>query len=95
MEGQISQELITVNNLPPAFGGQLPGTLPELRPFIEQAKNAWLSKSESEKTRQAYENDLEQFLVFLQFDVCEIEQMTQILPEDVSRWRDYLLNFGG
>jgi len=89
----VTQHLPT--SLPPIFGGTTPATLPELRSQIEQAKIAWLAKTESTKTRTAYKNDLEQFLNFLNYDIQEIEQMTQIVPEQVASWRDHLLAFGG
>lgn len=88
-------EITTFNHLPPAFGGKLPGNLLELRNIIEQAKAAWLSKTESEKTRVAYGNDLDQFLAFHGIDPSHIEHMTRILPDQVTSWRDHLLKEGG
>lgn len=88
-------ELITSSGLPPAFGGAVPSNVTELRSVIERAKQAWLSKTESEKTRRAYSRDLEQFLEFLGFAPSEMEHMTRIVPDDVTRWRDHLLQNGG
>lgn len=88
-------QLTTQPRLPPAFGGSVPTIATELRSVIEQAKRAWLSKTESEKTRVAYSRDLEQFLEFLGFASTELEHMTQIVPDDVTRWRDHLLKEGG
>lgn len=91
----MANEIVNANQLPPAFGGSLPDNILELRSTIESAKEAWLAKTESKKTRIAYRNDLDQFLRYHGFDACEIEQMTQIVPSHVTRWRDHLLASGG
>lgn len=91
----MQQLIVSTSNLPPAFGGQIPTELSALRSVIDQAKNAWLSRTESLKTRRAYSRDLEQFLEFLGFNPTDLEHMTRIVPEDVTRWRDHLLNQGG
>lgn len=89
-------ELIpSTSNLPPAFGGSLPTNLAELRSLIAKAKEAWLAKTESAKTRLAYGRDLDQFLEFLGFTPTDMEQMTRIVPDDVTGWRDHLLAAGG
>lgn len=49
----MKNEIALTTHLPPAFGGTAPTTIAELRSVIQQAKQAWLSKTESEKTRIA------------------------------------------
>lgn len=89
-------ELIpATSHLPPAFGGALPTDLVELRPVIENAFEAWLNKTESKATRTAYRNDVIQFLSFCGIDPEQIEEMTRIVPDDVTSWRDHLLSAGG
>lgn len=84
-----------ISNTIPQTYGQIPTELAALRSVIDQAKQAWLSRTESLKTRQAYSRDLEQFLEFLGSKPTELEHMTQIVPGDVTRWRDQLLAHGG
>lgn len=91
----MSTALAKQSSLPPSFGGELPKSLAELRSVIEEAKVAWLSKTESERTRVAYANDLDQFLAFLGLEPTHIEHMTRIVPADVTSWRDHLLKAGG
>lgn len=89
-------ELIpATDHLPPAFGGQLPKSLVKLRPIIEGAFEAWLKRTESEATRRAYRNDVRQFLAFHGLDENQFEQMTRMVPDDVTSWRDHLLAAGG
>ncbi|QDV66085.1 tyrosine-type recombinase/integrase [Crateriforma conspicua] len=88
-------ELIDAGTLPPVFGGNQPRSVAELRTVIQQAMDAWLSKTESERTRQAYRQDVEQFLDYLGINPTHIEHMTRVLPEDVTAWRDHLLKQGG
>lgn len=83
------------SHLPPAFGGVLPTDLVELRPVIDNAFEAWLNKTESKATRTAYRNDVVQFLSFCEIDPNHIEEMTRIVPDDVTSWRDHLLAAGG
>ncbi|MEM8667435.1 MAG: tyrosine-type recombinase/integrase [Planctomycetota bacterium] len=82
-------------NLPPAFGGELPRSLVKLRPIISNAFESWLNRTESEATREAYRNDVKQFLSFHGIDPSQIEQMTRMVPDDVTSWRDHLLRCGG
>ena len=92
----MKQDLITTeNHLPPAFGGQLPRDAIALRPVIENAFETWLNRTESAATRTAYRNDVKQFLIFRNVDPDHIEEMTQIIPDDVTRWRDHLPAAGG
>ena len=89
-------DLVTsFTSLPPAFGGSMPGGVKELRSVIQQAMDAWLSKTKSERTKTAYRNDVEQFLDYLGINPTHIEHMTRVLPDDVSAWRDELLATGG
>lgn len=88
-------QLVTVDQLPPVFGGSRPQSLAKLRPIIESAFEAWLKKTKSEKTRTAYKNDVEQFLGFHGLNPSHIEQMTRMVPDDVSSWRDHLKEAGG
>ena len=87
--------VVSQSGLPPAFGGAAPKSLAELRSVIERAMEAWLAKTESERTRVAYRMDVEQFLDFMGFNPTHIEHMTRILPDDVTAWRDHLLKNGG
>ena len=84
MEAKVTARKDT-NTLPPAFGGNLPGSVRQLRSRIQQAMDAWLKKAKSERTRVAYRRDVEQFLDFLGFDPQHVEHMTRVLPEDVRR----------
>ena len=86
---------LTETGLPPAFGGQMPKGIKQLRNVIQQAMDAWLAKTESERTKRAYRQDVEQFLDYLGIDPTHIEHMTRVLPQDVSDWRDELLRTGG
>ncbi|WP_419580825.1 tyrosine-type recombinase/integrase [Stieleria magnilauensis] len=63
--------------------------------MIAQAFEAWLSKTESTATRTAYRNDVKQFMAFQGLEIEQLEAMTQFVPDDVTRWRDYLLAAGG
>ena len=67
----------------------------ELRATVTTALDAWLAKTESKRTRVAYRKDVEQFLEFLGINPSHIEYMTQVLPVDVTDWRDSLLRSGG
>ena len=91
-----ANELTVVENiLPPAFGGNMPKGIKQLRNVIQQAMDAWLAKTESERTKRAYRMDVEQFLEYLGIRPTHIEHMTRILPADVTAWRDELLKSGG
>lgn len=90
-----SKIAIAPSLIPAVFGGNTPSDLIELRATISTALDAWLAKTESQRTRVAYRNDVEQFLRFLGIDPSHIEYMTQVLPVDVTDWRDSLLRSGG
>lgn len=86
----------TAHPLPPIFSGQAPpASLAKLRPVIETAFEAWLRKTESKATREAYRRDVEQFLRFHKLDSAAIEHLTRMTPDDVTAWRDHLLVAGG
>ncbi|MEM1086080.1 MAG: site-specific integrase, partial [Verrucomicrobiota bacterium] len=97
MDELVTTDLVsTTDYLPPIFSGQqLPRSLDKLRPAIKTAFEAWLKKTESARTRQAYRRDVEQFLAFHGIDPKQIEHMTRMTPDDVTSWRDYLLAQGG
>lgn len=88
-------KLVIGSQQPPVFSGHLPKGLAQLRPVIENAFEAWLKKTESAKTRVAYRTDVRQFLKFHGIDPDQIEQMTRIVPDDITSWRDHLLKAGG
>jgi integrase/recombinase XerD len=72
----------------PAFaGGQVPGSL---REAIRQAVEAWLLRTPSPHTRNAYEHDLHQFLAAAGIADDAFEQLAQVRPEHVAAWRDRL-----
>lgn len=53
----------------PEFDGRRDLTTTALRVRLIEARDAWLSRSPSEKTRENYDRDLKQFLVFVR--ICE------------------------
>jgi integrase/recombinase XerD len=80
----------------PIFSGKaLPTSLAQLRPIIETAFEAWLQKTESAATRQAYRRDVEQFLAFQGLKPGQIEHLVRISPRQINDWRDHLLATGG
>ena len=87
--------LVPIEQTAPIFGGKLPQSLAKLRPIVDSAFQAWLKKTKSDKTRVAYRNDVEQFLEFHGLETTHIEQMTRMVPDDVSSWRDFLMEEGG
>lgn len=88
-------DLVPTAPLPPIFTGARPANLAELRPVIETAFDAWLKKTESAATREAYERDVRQFLAHCGLDPTHLEQITTVTPDQVTAWRDYLLTQGG
>jgi integrase/recombinase XerD len=72
----------------PAFDrGYLPN---DLRAEMTKAVDAWLLRTPSAHTRDAYRRDLGQFLAHSGIKPGAFEQLAQIRPEDVSQWRDAL-----
>ena len=95
MTTKVNGRKVQLASLAPAFDGNPPTNVIGLRATITTALDAWLAKTESKRTRVAYRNDVEQFLVFLGIAPSHIEYMTQVLPVDVTDWRDSLLRSGG
>jgi len=91
----VANDVTFKSGLPPVFGGELPTEITRVRPLIENAKQAWLKRTESLRTRVAYSTDLDQFLEFIGVNPTHVEQLTRIVPDDVTSWRDHLLQFGG
>lgn len=78
----------------PVFGGvvDLPAEL--LRNKIREVKLAWLLKSRSLNTRDAYERDLVQFMKFCGVEPTHLEQLLAVRPRHVASWIDTLLQAG-
>jgi integrase/recombinase XerD len=83
--------VVRPSELIPAFAEASPRVL---RQAMTKAVEAWLLRTPSEKTRRAYQNDLDQFLGFAGIGASEWEELASIRPEDVSRWRDALAAAG-
>ena len=76
----------------PAFDrGYLPN---DLRAEMTKAVDAWLLRTPSAHTRDAYSRDLGQFLAFSGIEADAFEQLAGIRPEHVSRFRDALTEAG-
>ena len=78
----------------PAFQKHEPTDLLDLRRQLEEAFQAWLTRSPSSETRDGYSRDLYQFLDFANVPNGEWEKLAQIRPGIVSGWRDHLLELG-
>jgi integrase/recombinase XerD len=78
----------------PAFRHQTPGDALHLRGRIEEAFQAWLTRSPSAETRDGYSRDLYQFLDFAGVPNGEWDKLAQVRPGMVSAWRDHLLERG-
>ena len=81
-------------DLSPAFRPRHPGDPLLLRGQLEEAFQAWLTRSPSDETRDGYSRDLYQFLDFAGVPNGEWEKLAQIRPGMVSAWRDQLLTRG-
>lgn len=81
-------------SLIPAF--EPPGSLTklDLRARFADACTAWLTKSPSPETRDAYMRELRQFLAFAGIDPRDLSQLALIRPHNVSAWRDDLRSRG-
>ena len=73
----------------PAFDGHGSLTSAELRVRLCEARQAWLTRSPSPKTRDDYGRDLSQFLVFVGAKPDALEILTAIRPAQVAAWRDH------
>ena len=78
----------------PVFGGanDLPAEL--LRNKLGEVKQAWLLRSRSLNTREAYERDLSQFMKFRGVDSEQLEQLLSVRPTHVANWIDTLMQDG-
>ena len=91
-----SQELIPATDYkPPIFDGERSRQVAQLRPMVAEAFEAWLRKTESARTRKAYRRDVEQFLTFHGLKPHHVEELTCMVPEHITSWRDHLLASGG
>lgn len=86
--------LLTDESLPPAFAEPLGINAGELHGMIAEAIRAWLSKTPSENTRDAYASDLDQFLAFAKISNDELGELAAIRPEHVAAWRKSLQDAG-
>lgn len=78
----------------PAFSsGHLPTGM-DLRHQIQEACQAWLTRSPSAETRSGYARDLGQFLAFAGVRDGEREALARIRPSHVAAWRDALFTKG-
>lgn len=78
----------------PVFGGGVDLPVEVLRNKIDEVKQAWLLKSRSANTREAYERDLSQFMVFHGVDPEQLEQLLSVRPMHVANWIDTLMQEG-
>jgi integrase/recombinase XerD len=78
----------------PAFQRQQTTDLLELRRQLDEAFQAWLTRTPSAETRDGYSRDLYQFLDFAGVPNGDWEILAQIRPGMVSAWRDQLLERG-
>jgi integrase/recombinase XerD len=74
----------------PAFDGRLDLTAAAFRVRLIEVRDAWLSRSPSEKTRENYDRDLRQFLLFVGASSDQLDALTTIRPAHVAEWRDSL-----
>lgn len=66
----------------------------DLRASMTAAIDAWLLRTPSAHTRDAYRRDLGQFLAFTGIEPDAFERLAEIRPEHVSRFRDALSEAG-
>ena len=78
----------------PAFaeGRSVPTT--ELRVRMVEAKDAWLARSASAKTRENYGRDLSQFLLYIGVRPGDIDALSTVRPHHIAAWRDELAGLG-
>ncbi len=73
----------------------IPGLTPiELRGRISEARDAWLMRSPSVQTRDAYSRDLERFFNFIGVPDERLEVLASIRPSHIAEFRDHLLAMG-
>jgi len=78
----------------PAFDGRGSLTAAQLRARLCEARQAWLTRSPSMKTRDDYGRDLSQFLMFVGAEREALEMLTVVRPSHVAAWRDHLREQG-
>ncbi|WP_298869023.1 tyrosine-type recombinase/integrase [uncultured Gimesia sp.] len=78
----------------PVFGGSIDLPADLLRCKIVEVKQAWLLKSRSHHTRDAYDRDLAQFMQFYGVDPTHLEQLLSVRPMHVAKWIDVLMQDG-
>jgi integrase/recombinase XerD len=76
----------------PAFASGTPPA--DLRAAMTAAVDAWKLRTPSPHTRKAYASDLDQFLVHAGIEAGAWEQLANVRPEHISRWRDVLAEDG-
>ena len=97
LSGQmIGHELGKSSSAPliPAFDGTAGLTADTIRGRMQEACQAWLTRSASAKTRQEYARDLRQFIDFLNIAPSAVERLSAIRPQHVAAWRDHLRTLG-
>ena len=62
------REALTSESLPPAFAGESPFPIQQLRQLIEEATRSWLMRTPSRQTRVNYRRDLQQFMEFMKIN---------------------------
>lgn len=90
---QLSFPASTAGHIP-AFDGRENLTTGQLRCRLREARDAWLTRSPSSKTRENYGRDLSQFLMFVGAEPNALEILTVIRPSHVAAWRDHLAEKG-
>ena len=65
-----------------------------LREQVNDACQAWLTKTPSLATRENYQRDLQQFKMFAGIPEGEPERLVRVKPAHVSAWRDQLSKLG-
>lgn len=86
--------LLTDESLPPAFAEPVGIDAEVLHGMIAEAVRAWLRKTPSDNTRDAYNSDLDQFLRFAKIGRDELDALAAIRPEHVAAWRKFLQDAG-
>lgn len=93
-EGENQTGLLTGETLPPAFGGSDDLSPSEQVAAFKDAVKAWLLRTPSQKTRENYRRDLEQFLFFAKIPVDRLSELSLVRPEHVAAWRESLQGAG-
>ena len=101
--GVASQELAVIPDQSPWKWPTIHGLLPRSIPTTESTAVtesfadvclAWLVRSPSTATREAYARDVQLFLRFAGIHPDHVGQLAQVRPLDVASWRDHLLGRG-